>query len=61
VASALAPHGKAKDYLETLGTDRAQDIAIETLGRDRLIEILQAVADHVKQESKVGLGVNEKI
>jgi hypothetical protein len=61
LALALAPHGKAKEYLEAIGTDRAQDIAIATLGRDRLIEILKEVAGYVKQESKVGMGVNDKI
>lgn len=61
IALALSPHGKAAEYLEAIGTDRAQDIAIETLGRDRLIEILQEVADYVKQQSKVGMGVNERV
>lgn len=58
---ALAQHGKAEEYLDSLGTERAQQIAIETLGRERLIEILQEVADYVKQESKVGMGVNDKV
>jgi hypothetical protein len=46
---------------EAIGTARAQDIAIETLGRDRPIEILQEVADYVKQQSKVGMVVNERV
>ena len=61
IALALSPHGKAAEYLEAIGSDQAQDIAIETLGRDRLIEILQEVADYVKQESKVGMGLNERV
>jgi hypothetical protein len=61
ITVALAPHGKAEEYLDSLGTERAQRIAIETLGRERLIEILQEVADYVKQESKVGMGVNDKV
>ena len=31
------------------------------LGRDRLIEILRELAEYVKQESKVGMGVNDKV
>ena len=61
IALALAPHGKAQEYLESLGTNRAEQIAVETLGRERLIEILQELADYVKQESKVGMGVNDKV
>jgi len=61
IALALAPHGKAKEYLESLGTKRAEVIAVETLGRERLIDILREVADYVKQESKVGMGMNDKV
>lgn len=61
VALALAPHGKAKEYLEGLGTDRARDIAIDTLGAERLKVILRETADYVKEESKVGMGVNDKV
>ena len=61
IALALAPHGKAEEYLESLGTDRAQQIAVQTLGRDRVMVILREVADYVKQESKVGMGVNDKV
>ena len=52
---ALAPHGKAEEYLDSLGTDRSNEIAIETLGRERLTKILRDVAEYVKQESKVGM------
>ena len=61
IALALAPHGKAKEYLESLGTERAQQIAVETLGRECLTGILREVAEYVKQESKVGMGVNDKV
>jgi hypothetical protein len=61
IALALSPHGKAKEYLENIGTERAQQIAIGTLGKERLKEILREVADYVKQESKVGMGVNDKM
>jgi hypothetical protein len=61
ITVALAPHGKAEEYVDSLGTERAQQIAVETLGRERLIEILRDVADYVKQESKVGMGVNDKV
>jgi hypothetical protein len=61
IALALAPHGKAQEYLESLDTKRAEQIAIETLGRERLIEILKELAEYVKQESKVGMGVNDKV
>jgi hypothetical protein len=61
IAAALAPHGKAEEYLESLGTDRAQQIAVQTLGRDRVMLILREVADYMKRESKVGMGVNDKV
>jgi hypothetical protein len=61
ITVALAPHGKAEEYVESLGTERAQQIAVETLGRDRVMVILREVADYVKQESKVGMGVNDKV
>ena len=51
----------AKDYLESLGTDRAHEIAIETLGAERLKGLLKETADYVKEESKVGMGVNDKV
>jgi hypothetical protein len=61
ITVALAPHGKAEEYLDSLGTDRSNEIAIEALGKERLTEILREVADYVKQESKVGMGVNDKV
>src|SRR5205814_1949922 len=47
ITLALAPHGNAEEYLESLGTERAEQLAIETLGRERLIEILREVGDSV--------------
>jgi hypothetical protein len=61
IALALAPHGKSEEYLETLGTDRAQQIAVETLGRDGVMVILREVADYMKQQSRVGMGLNDKV
>jgi hypothetical protein len=61
ITVALAPHGKAEEYLDSLGTDRSNEIAIEALGKERLTEILRDIADYVKQESKVGMGVNDKV
>jgi hypothetical protein len=60
VALALGPHGKAKQYLESLGTDRAQEIAIEIFGADRLKVILRETADYVKQEFKNQYGRQRK-
>src|SRR5436305_13995346 len=60
VALALAPHGNAKDYLESLGTDRAHEIAIETLGAERLKGLLKETADYGQEESKVGIGLTVK-
>lgn len=59
IALALVPYGNAKEYLESLDTDRVE-IAVKTLGRERLKEILQEVADYVKEKSKVGMGVNDE-
>ena len=61
ITVALAPLGKAEEYLESLGTERAEQIAVQTLGRERLIEILREVADSVKKESRDGTGVNDKV
>src|SRR5258708_5975961 len=61
VTTALPPPGEAGEDVDSLGAERAQQIAVETLGRERLIEILRDVAEYVKQESKVGMGVNDKV
>ena len=63
IAAAITERSKttAQEYLKALGTDRANGIALKILGKERLKTILQETADYVKQESKVGMGVNEKI
>jgi len=44
----LAPHGKAEEYPDSLGTDRSNEVAIEAFGKERLTKILRDVADYVK-------------
>ncbi|MBV8546314.1 MAG: hypothetical protein JO093_13670 [Acidobacteria bacterium] len=63
ITAAIAERSKmtAQEYLKALGTDRSNDIALKTLGKERLKAILQDTADYVTQESKVGMGVNEKV
>lgn len=63
ITAAIAERSKttAQEYLKALGTDRSNEIALDALGKDRLKVILQETADYVKQESKVGMGVNDKI
>jgi len=60
VALALEAYGRADEYLNAPESDRALKIVIETLGAGRIKAILRETYDFVKQESKVGLGVNEK-
>jgi hypothetical protein len=63
IATALMPHGKAKarEYLAAFRTQRAADIAVEILGKEQLTRIMRETADFVKQETKVGMGVNDKV
>jgi hypothetical protein len=60
MVAALSAYNKAKEYMEGIGTPRAADIALETLGKERIERILEQTAAIVKKESKVGMGVNDK-
>jgi hypothetical protein len=49
VAEELLPHGKAAEYLESGSQERA-DLAIATLGQDRMRLLAREVMDRVRQE-----------
>jgi hypothetical protein len=61
--TALGPHGKAEEYALNVDRDanRSAQIALETLGKERLEQILRETVAYVNEQSKVGTGLNDKV
>lgn len=56
----LKPHGKAAEYYEKHGTDAGVDVAIQTLGADRMKQLAREVMAEVRRQSRLGTGENDK-
>jgi hypothetical protein len=52
--AALGPHGKAEEYARNLDkdSDRSVQIALETLGKERLAQLLKETVAYVNETSK---------
>jgi hypothetical protein len=59
IAAALEPYGRDEQYLALLGTEAAHDLLIETLGNERVEQILRDAVQDVKRQSRVGTGEND--
>jgi hypothetical protein len=61
IAVALKPYGKDKKYLETCETNEGAQLAAATLGRGKLLAILEEVGDYVRAELQGISSEDEKV